>query len=262
MHSIQLKFLLAAACLMTLATYAAAADSEPHARYTLHALSPRSDQVDLLSAVIETQFPKQVHTVSDSIDYILHRSGYQHLATRDIEQSLQLPLPTSHRKIGPIDIRSALQTIVGNSWRLREDRRRRVIWFQLAGAPPDSMLDQSSNADSSQSENQLAPADKVRVGDDQPSDSNTIFFQQTWTLDASGSLRENLHKWARSVNWSLAWGSQHDYHIKHSTSFHGTLSDAVNRVLEHYRNAPIPLKATFYSGNKVLRIEPRFQTGR
>ncbi len=263
MYPIQLKFFLrVAACLIASATHAAATDSEHHARYTLHALSPSSDQVDLLSAIIETRFPKQVHTVSDSIDYILHRSGYRHLATKDIEHSLHLPLPSSHRKIGPTDIRSALQTIVGSSWRLKEDRRRRVIWFQLAGAPPDFTLEQPGNAISSGSANQLTPQNETHISYDQPSDSATIFIQQAWTLDTSGSLRENLHRWASSVNWSLAWGSQHDYQIQHSTSFHGTLSDAVNQVLEHYRSAPIPLKATFYGGNKVLRVEPRSQTGR
>ncbi len=217
-------------------------------RYSLQTLSAGPAQIDLLSVVIDTQFPAYVETVGTALDYVLHRSGYRHIATQEILPTLDLPLPNAHRSIGPLDVRSAIRTIVGQPWHLYEDNKKRILWFQRAGIdanevfqPPDANPESSGNMDPEITRpSPFAPTSMV------------------WELYASRSLRENLEIWAQSVDWSLEWRSQHDYAIGHSAKFPGTFEEAVESVLTHYRNAPVPLTGSFYHGNSVLVIEAGF----
>ncbi len=222
-----------------------AADLHRTARYTLHTPKASLEQADLLSAVFETEFPAQVVTVGAAIDYMLLRSGYRHMSTAEIADTLSLPLPRSHRSMGPIDLRSALSVIVGDSWQLREDSHRRIIWYQLAGAPL------------TQDPVPLPKSSSTRTGDATMPTSTSSTDKKLWTLDKNMTLEENLRLWTDTVNWSLEWNSRHDYEIKHNSTFRGNLADAVEQVLEHFRTAPIPLTATFFSGNSVLVIEPQ-----
>ena len=215
-------------------------------RYSLHELTAESNQVDLLSSVIETRFPPFVETVGTAIDYVLYRSGYKHVTTEEIESTLELPLPESHRSIGPVDVRTAVRTIVGQTWKLYEDAGQRILWFQKAG------LD---------SEQIIQPSVDTAVTDVQSDSKNSNFFEPgvaptSWNLQSSLTLRENLENWAQLSDWSLDWRSRHDYAITHSSTFSGTLVDAVGSLLMHYQNAPVPLVGKFFSGNSVLVIEP------
>ena len=214
-------------------------------RYSLHTLTAKPSQTDLLSAVVDTRFPPSVKTVGTALDYILHRSGYRHVATSDISQALELPLPQTHRSIGPLDVRTAVRTIVGDSWQLHEDSRQRILWFQRAGVDTEEIV--------------VSPATGKMATDRQNSNGVPSTPETTpselWTLDTSLTLRENIESWAKSVDWSVEWRSQHDYFITHAATFPGELKDAVRAVLMHYRDAPVPLLGKFYSGNSVLVIE-------
>ncbi len=226
---------------------AIASEFERVNRYSLQELTAESSQVDLLSAVIETRFPQFVETVGTAIDYILHRSGYRHVTTEEFESTLELPLPESHRSIGPVDIRTAVKTIVGQNWELYEDAGQRILWFQRAGA---------------NSEQIIQPPIGTTATDVQSNSKDNNFFEPdvapaNWHLQSSLTLRENLENWAQLSDWSLDWRSRHDYAITHSSTFSGTLVDAVGSLLMHYRNAPVPLVGKFFSGNSVLVIEPR-----
>lgn len=215
-------------------------------RYSLHELTAESNQVDLLSAVIETRFPPFVETVGTAIDYVLHRSGYRHVTTEEFESTLELPLPESHRSIGPVDVRTAIRTIVGQTWKLYEDAGRRILWFQTAGLDSEQII--QPPVGTSATEVQLNSKDNTSF---EPDVSPT-----SWHLQSSLTLRENLENWAQLSDWSLDWRSRHDYAITHSSTFSGTLVDAVGSLLMHYRNAPVPLVGKFFSGNSVLVIEP------
>ncbi len=215
-------------------------------RYSLHELTAKSNQVDLLSTVIETRFPPFVETVGTAIDYVLHRSGYRHVTTEEFESTQELPLPESHRSIGPVDVRTAVRTIVGQTWMLYEDAEQRILWFQRAGLDSEQIIQ--------------PPVGKAAT-DVQSNSKNSTSFEQnvaptSWHLQSSLTLRENLENWAQLSDWSLDWRSRHDYAITHSSTFSGTLVDAVGSLLMHYRNAPVPLVGKFFSGNSVLVIEP------
>ena len=219
--------------------------SDRLSRYTLYPFAADVQEEDLLSTIIETTFPTRVATVGSAIDYVLMRSGYRHVPTEAVGHALRLPLPNVHRSIGPMDTRTALRTLIGSSWNMVEDRKTRVIWFQYAGSSPDS-----GTPIEELSQESLPEKSNLELGTSQ--NSATI---QNWTLDTSKSLRQNLAQWLSDVNWTLEWNSHHDYEILHSAVYHGTLEIAVEAVLEHYRNAPFALTATFFRGNSVLLIE-------
>ena len=101
------------------------------ARYTLQSATAEVGQLDLLAALIEIEFPPHIETAGDAIDYVLLRSGYRRIETPAARQTMDLPLPRAHRKIGPLDLRSAIQTLAGQPWHLHEDAIQRVIWLTL-----------------------------------------------------------------------------------------------------------------------------------
>ena len=229
-----------------------AADPIRLARYTLQSATAEASQVDLLAALVETEFPPQIETTGDAIDYVLLRSGYRRIETPDARQTMDLPLPRAHRKVGPLDLRSAIKTLAGEPWHLHEDPIQRVIWLtlkdevDLEAGPPEDVA----------SSDQETPSPPPAASAPLPQVSTE------WTLDTSLTLRDNFDIWTRIVEWSLEWNSRHDYAVDQVAAYTGTLKDAVTAVLEHYRTAPIPLTATFYAGNAVLVVEPLDSTGR
>ena len=230
------------------------------ARYTLQSATAEASQLDLLAALIEIEFPPHIETAGDAIDYILLRSGYRRIETPAARQTLDLPLPRAHRKIGPLDLRAAIKTLAGQPWHLHEDAIQRVIWLTLkdevdleAGAPEDVAVSGSIPTGVGEPETPPPP----------PAPSSPLpQVSAEWTLDSSLTLRGNFDIWTRIADWSLEWNSRHDYAVDQVAAYNGTLKDAVSAVLEHYRTAPIPLTATFYAGNSVLVVEPLDSSGR
>lgn len=213
-------------------------------RYTLQKQSARPEQIDLLSVLVETEFPSPVDSVGSAIDYLLDRSGYRRIAIEESAASMELPLPEVHRKIGPLSLRDAMTTLAGPALELRENIEERVVWFekgvQLAASSDPVPPDQGEQA-----------------GSETPSQTaSAMDGHRTWTLAGGATLRENLAGWADTAGWQLEWSFERDYHIKHSAEFTGTFSQAVTAALEYYRSAPIALSATFFNGNSVLLIEP------
>ena len=222
------------------------------ARYTLQSATAEAGQLDLLAALIEIEFPPHIETAGDAIDYVLLRSGYRRIETPSARRTMDLPLPRAHRKIGPLDLRSAIKTLAGQPWHLHEDDIQRVIWLTLKD---------DADLDSGPPENVAATVQETPTP---PPASSTPLPQVSteWTLDTTLTLRGNFDIWTRIADWSLEWNSRHDYAVDQVAAYNGTLKDAVTAVLEHYRTAPIPLTATFYAGNAVLVVEPLDSAGR
>ncbi len=230
-----------------------AAEKRDSSRYTLYSYTAEGHEEDLLSTIVETTFPAQIATVGSAIDYLLLRSGYRHIPTATVEHALQLTLPQVHRSIGPVDTRTALRTLIGSSWELFEDEKTRIIWFQFAGSSPD--LEEISE----ESPRSLIP--DIPISDQfstKPEDRpiKPELAVREWTLNPSITLRQNLAEWVLDIDWALEWNSDHDFEILHSAAYQGTLQEAVEAVLEHYRTAPFGLTATFFQGNSVLLIQP------
>ena len=213
-------------------------------RYTLQKKSARPEQIDLLSVLVETEFPSPVDSVGSAIDYLLDRSGYRRIAIEESAASMALPLPEVHRKIGPLSLRDAMTTLAGPALELRENAEERVVWFEKRQV-------------ASSSSDPVPPDQGQQAGSGTPSQANSSMAgHQVWTLAGGATLRENLADWASDAGWQLEWAFERDYHIKHAAEFTGTFSQAVTAALEYYRSAPVALSATFFHGNSVLLIEP------
>lgn len=107
-----------------------------YGRYTLANTSPRAEQIDLLSQVIDIQIPDGFNpTVQDALTHVLRHSGYQLCPTNDDVQLLYTyPVPASHYHLGPISLRNALVTLAGAAWQPVVDEKTRTICFETQGS--------------------------------------------------------------------------------------------------------------------------------
>lgn len=71
---------------------------------------------------------------------------------------------------------------------------------------------------------------------------------------ADRTLNAAMARWAAAAGWQLLWELPVDYAVQAHTSIPGKFEDAVTVVVNSMEGAEIPMKAVFYSGNKVLRI--------
>lgn len=113
----------------------AAATPEPvvrYGRYTLVSTSPRAEQRDLLSQIIDVTVPESMNpNVQDAMSYVLQRSGYQLCpATGDIKVLYGLPLPASQYHLGPMTLRNTVQVLAGPAWQVIVDEVSRNICFE------------------------------------------------------------------------------------------------------------------------------------
>jgi len=78
---------------------------------------------------------------------------------------------------------------------------------------------------------------------------------RTWDISpGDGTLNTTLARWSASAGWQLVWELEVDYPIQTRAVLEGTFEEAVAAVAESLANASVPIQATFYAGNKVLRI--------
>jgi type IV pili sensor histidine kinase/response regulator len=103
-------------------------------RYATVSALPSRAQIQLLSAAINVAFPTSVVTVGQAVDHLLQPSGYR-LSPRGTaapirEALLNLPLPEPHRTLGPMPLKTALETLVGPAFRLVEDPVHRLVSFE------------------------------------------------------------------------------------------------------------------------------------
>ena len=102
-------------------------------RYATVRALPTEGQRDVLSMQLTRHFDANVKSVGDAVAAILKEVGYSlsDPATADSRRQrlLQLPLPNTHRQLGPITIRDMLATLAGPGWQLVEDPVDRLVTF-------------------------------------------------------------------------------------------------------------------------------------
>jgi type IV pili sensor histidine kinase/response regulator len=114
------------------------------ARYTVAEPVPAAAVVDPLTVVATVHFPReQVRTVGDAVDYLLLRTGYR-VASADPAATtlLALPLPESHRVLGPYPARAVLQVLLGAPYNVTASPVDRTLAITLRGpgsAPPGTV---------------------------------------------------------------------------------------------------------------------------
>ena len=103
-------------------------------RYSMYAATPTTAQKDLLTSIIKIQFPEKLQTVGEAVQHLLKGSGYRLARTEVIGQDtldlFALPLPDTHRSLGPMPLKTALETLAGPAFRLVEDPVHRLLTFE------------------------------------------------------------------------------------------------------------------------------------
>jgi type IV pili sensor histidine kinase/response regulator len=103
-------------------------------RYLTLSAKPTQAQIQLLSAIVNVAFPTSVITVGQAVDHLLQPSGYrlspQGTSAPIRATLLNLPLPESHRALGPMPLQTALETLAGPAFRLVEDPVHRLVSFE------------------------------------------------------------------------------------------------------------------------------------
>lgn len=103
-----------------------------YGRYTLVSTSPKADQIDLLSQIVDIRIPSNLSpTVKEAMDYVLRHSGYRLCpGDEEVQQLYAHSLPASHNHLGPISLRDALITLAGYAWQLETNERSRTVCFK------------------------------------------------------------------------------------------------------------------------------------
>lgn len=116
------------------------ADQVQIGRYSTQASEPPAELADPLAVFAQLSYPRQaVESVGAALNYTLMRTGYQ-LADLDTltpaaRAFLQLPLPESQRRMGPYQVKTILETLIGSAWTLHTDPVTRTVWLTLATDP-------------------------------------------------------------------------------------------------------------------------------
>ncbi|PKO29435.1 MAG: hypothetical protein CVU36_12325 [Betaproteobacteria bacterium HGW-Betaproteobacteria-9] len=105
-------------------------------RYTTQSAQPPTELAEPMNVYAQLTFPRQaVETVGQAIDYTLMRTGYRLVDIEALGGSarrfLSLTLPESQRSMGPYQVKTILQTLLGSAWTLRTDPVTRQVWFEL-----------------------------------------------------------------------------------------------------------------------------------
>ncbi|MDN0082480.1 TcpQ domain-containing protein [Crenobacter sp. SG2305] len=88
----------------------------------------------------------------------------------------------------------------------------------------------------------------------------TIKATPLWAItETDTSLRTLLQKWAKTANWEVKWDVATDFAISAKATLRGNLDSAVNQVLASLQSSETPIVATFYEGNRIIKISPKDQ---
>lgn len=114
------------------------------ARYSVAVAAPAADAGNPLNVVATVSFPRaQVQTVGEAITHLLARTGYSLVPTAGLSdparQLLAMPLPESHRRLGPYRVADMLRTLLGDSWALSVDHVGRTVAFQVQAAAGEAV---------------------------------------------------------------------------------------------------------------------------
>jgi type IV pili sensor histidine kinase/response regulator len=114
-------------------------------RYSTIRITPSSGQRDLLSVVVDVEFPRDIRYVGEAIQFVLNGSGYR-LAVNDEPSAREqfylfmLPLPDAHRQLGPMTLLTALVILGGESFELEVDSVKRALHYRLSEMEQKSLM--------------------------------------------------------------------------------------------------------------------------
>lgn len=103
-------------------------------RYTAISLQPSAADLDPTRIVVQVNFPRMnTKSVGDAIRYLLVRTGYDLVAESQLHPQvvalLAKRLPDSQRALGPFQVKTMLQILVGPAFELTTDHTTRLVSF-------------------------------------------------------------------------------------------------------------------------------------
>lgn len=150
-------------------TAAAAAGELRLARYTTQAIAPDPQAGHPLAVVATVSFPRgQVRSVGDALVHLLARTGYALVPPARLDDAaralLDLPLPESHRRLGPYRVDAMLQVLLGDAWSVEIDALARSVRFEADGCAPviEASTDPARSNDASAREPHVQAASASR----------------------------------------------------------------------------------------------------
>lgn len=91
-------------------------------RYTLADIEPTPSQLDLMSVIVDIEFSSSVETVGEAIQELLSSHGFKlgEISAGNYSQYVLylLPLPETHRQLGPLRLEAVLQVLGGEGFKL------------------------------------------------------------------------------------------------------------------------------------------------
>jgi len=111
------------------------ANSVQTRRYSVIKTGPTQDQSQLLDVMITVTIPNNIHTIRETVKYLLKRSGYrmapEPVQEQEVSQFLSKQLPSIHRKIGPMKLIDALNMLTSPAFILVDNPVKREIGYRL-----------------------------------------------------------------------------------------------------------------------------------
>jgi conjugative transfer region protein (TIGR03748 family) len=109
-------------------------------RYTTLPAGPAPNESNPLAVIATVNFPRgHVYTVGDAIDYLLLRTGYRaverDLLDTDVQNVMALPLPESHRRLGPYRVDAMLAVLLSKPYKLWINHLERTVSY-VSPRPP------------------------------------------------------------------------------------------------------------------------------
>lgn len=112
-------------------------------RYTQSTGTTESER-DPLAVVAQIRFPREaVGTVGEALSHLLRRTGYS-AQSNDMhsEQLFAMPLPDSHRQLGPYQVHTIARLLIGERYDICLDRLTRTVGVRVASGTPCPQEDQ------------------------------------------------------------------------------------------------------------------------
>ena len=120
-------------------------------RYTMASSAPEASRSQPMTVVAVVHFPRAtVKTVGEALKHLLERTGYALIDESQLEPVarglLALPLPESHRALGPYRVEDMVQVLLGDRWGIRLDHLQRQVAFSALGTetPADATTAQAA----------------------------------------------------------------------------------------------------------------------
>ncbi len=104
-------------------------------RYSSIQPVPTESQEDVFQTIATIEFPDVIGTVGDAIRFSIQDQGFRLASPQSVDERMEilldLPLPKAHRRLGPMPLKSTLETLAGPVWRVVQDPVHRLVGFEL-----------------------------------------------------------------------------------------------------------------------------------